>query len=160
MKVKLGHALEDMAGSLSVGFGVRRGDEKVIHVNDESSLSDHVLEGVIHEALECSRGVAKAKEHDSGFKGSFVGDEGSLPLVTIFDADIVVPPMNIKLGEVASVFQLVHEVRDEREGVGVAGGVFIEVAVVLAGVEFTVFLLDKEERGCLEEVGRTDLSSG
>ena len=58
-----------------------------------------------------------------------------------------------------SVFQLVHEVGNEREGVGVAGGVFVEVVVVLAGVEFTVFLFDKEEKGCLGGVGRTDLSS-
>ena len=86
-------------------------------------------------------------------------DESRLPLVTIFDADVVVPPMNIELSEVASVFQLVHKVRNEREGVGIAGGMFIEVVVVLTGVEFTVFLFDKEERGCLEGVGRTDLSS-
>ena len=46
-----------------------------------------------------------------------MGDEGRLPLVAIFDTDIVISPMNIKLGEVASIFQLVHEVGNEREGV-------------------------------------------
>ena len=89
-----------------------------------------------------------------------MGDEGHLPLVTILDADIVVPPMNIELSEVASVFQLVHKVGDERKGVGIAGGMFIEVSVVLAGVEFTIFLFDKEEAGYLGGVGRTNLSCG
>ena len=38
------------------------------------------------------------------------------------------------------------------------GGMFIEVAVVLAGVEFAILLFDKEERGCLGGIGRMDLS--
>ena len=159
MEVKLGHSLEDMAGLLSVGLLVQGGDEEVIHVDNQPSFSDHVSEGVIHETLEHSGGVAKAEEHDGGFKEAFVSDEGRLPLVTILDADVVVPLTNIKLGEVASIFQLVHEVGDKREGVGVAGGVFVEVTIVLAGAEFAIFLFDKEERGCLGGIGRTNLSS-
>ena len=140
-----------------VGCRIRGGNKEVIHVDDEPSFCDHVSERVIHESLECGRGVAKAKEHDSQFKESFVGDEGCLPLVAILDMDIVVSPTNVKLSEVASIFQLVHKVGNERKGVGIAGGVFIEVSVVLAGAEFTILLLDKEERGCLRGVGRTDL---
>ena len=52
MEVKLGHPLEDVAGSLSMDGRVRGGDEKVIHVDDEPPLSYHILEGVIHELLE------------------------------------------------------------------------------------------------------------
>ena len=78
-----------------------------------------------------------------------MSDEGCLPLMTIFDVNIVVPPVNVKLGKVVSVFQLVHEVRDEEKGVGIAGGMFIEVAVVLAGVEFSILFLNEEERGGL-----------
>ena len=63
----------------------------VLHltVDDEPSLSDHISEGVIHESLEHGRGVTEAKEHDSRFKESFVGDEGHFPLMTILDADII-----------------------------------------------------------------------
>ena len=89
-----------------------------------------------------------------------MGDEGRLPLVAVFDVDVVVSPTNVKLSEVASIFQLVHEVRDEGKGVGVVSGVFIKISVVLTGMEFAVFLLDKEEGGCLERVGRMNLSSG
>ena len=110
--------------------------------------------------MECGGGVTKAEEHDGGFEESFVGDEGGLPLVAILYANIVVSPMNIKLGEVVSVFQLVHKVGDKRKGVCIASGVFVEVAVVLAGVEFTVLLLDKEEGGRLGGIGRANLPSG
>ena len=132
MEVKFSHTLEDTAGLLSVGLEVGRDNEEVVHVDDEPSFSDHVSEGVIHELLEHGRGVAKTKEHDGGFKKSFVDDEGHLPLVTILDADVVVSPMDVKFGEVVSIFQLVHKVRDEREGISVTGGMFIEVPVVLA----------------------------
>ena len=152
MEIKFGHCLEDMASPFSVGLWIGRDDEKVVHVDDEPSFSNHILEGVIHESLERSRRVAKAEEHDSGFKKSFVCDEGCFPLVAVFDADIVVSPTNIELSEVASIFQLVHEVRDEGKGVGVIGGVFIEVVVVLAGVELAILLLDKEERDAWGEL--------
>ena len=39
-------------------------------------------------------------------------------------------------------------------------GVFIEVAIILAGAEFAIFLFDKEEGGCLEGVGGVDLPGG
>ena len=76
----------------------------------------------------------------------------------IFDVDIVVSASNVELDKVAGVFHLVHEVGDKGKRVGVAGSVFIKITVVLIGAEFAVFLLDKEERGCLGGTGRTDLS--
>ena len=39
------------------------------------------------------------------------------------------------------------------------GGVLIQVSVILMWVEFSVFLLDKEERRGLEGVGRANLPS-
>ena len=36
---------------------------------------------------------------------------------------------------------------------------FVQVAIILARAETTIFLLDKEEWGCLGGVGRTDLSA-
>ena len=139
-------------GSFSMGFWVRRSDEEVIHVDDKLSFSNHVSEGVVHESLECGGGVAETKEYHCGFEESFVCDEGCFPLVAVLNMDIVVSPTNIKLGEVANVFQLVHEVRDEREGVDIMGGVFVEVAVVLTRVELVILLFDKEEEGGLEGV--------
>ena len=79
--------------------GVGGEDEEVIHVDDKPPFSNHVMERVIHESLEGSRGVGKTEEHNCGFKQPFMGDKGCLPLVTILDLYIVVPPLNIKFGE-------------------------------------------------------------
>ena len=39
-------------------------------------------------------------------------DEGHFPLVSISDADVVVSPLNIELGEDLGIFHLVNEVLD------------------------------------------------
>ena len=56
-----------------------------------------------------------------------MSNESCLPLVAVLDVDVVVSPTNIEFGEVASIFQPIHEVRDEREGVSVMSGVFVEI---------------------------------
>ena len=159
MEIEFCHSLKDMTGLFFVGFGVGGGNEEVVHVDDKPSFSDHVAKGVVHELLEHGEGVAETKEHDGQFKESLVHDESHLPLVAILDADVVVSPSNVEFGEVVSVFQLVHEVGNERKGVVVTGGVFVEVTVVLARAEFAVLRLDKEEGGCLGGVGQTNFPS-
>jgi len=58
-------------------------DKEVVHVNDKPSFGNHVSKRVIHESLECGGGVGEAKEHNGGFEETFVGNEGSFPLVSI-----------------------------------------------------------------------------
>ena len=79
--------------------GVGGEDEEVIHVDNEPSFGNHIAEGVIHESLECGRGVGETEEHDGGFEEPLMGDEGGFPLVSILDMDIVVSPSYIEFGE-------------------------------------------------------------
>ena len=134
--------------------------EEVIHVDDEPSFSNHVSKGVIHKALECGGGVVETKEHNGGFKQSFVDNEGCLPLMSILDVDIVVSPSDVELGEVFCIFEFIDEVGDEGKEVGISDGMFIQVVIILTGAEFPILLLDKEEGGGLERVGRVDLFQG
>ena len=87
-----------------------RVDEEVIHVNDEPSFSNHISKGVRHESLKGGGGVGLAKEHNSGFIKSLVGNESGFPLVTILDSDVVISPSYVKLGEDLGVFEFVNEV--------------------------------------------------
>ena len=68
MKVQLSHALQDVFGLFLMKGGVRGIDKEVVHVDDEPSFGDHVLEGVVHELLESSGRVGESKEHDCGFE--------------------------------------------------------------------------------------------
>ena len=148
-----------MSSAFLMGFFIRGEDKEVVHINDEPSFGDHVLERVVHESLKCGRRVGKSKEHHRWFEEALVRDEGGLPLVAIFDANIVVSPANIKLGEQFGVFELVDEVGDEGEWVGVLGGMFVQVAVILTRAEAAIFLLDKEEQGCLGGIRGADFSA-
>ena len=85
-------------------------DEEVIHVNDEPSFCDHIPKRIRHEPLKSGGGIGHAKEHDSGFIESVVGNEGSFPLVTLFDMEIVVSPLYIKLCKDLGILEFVDEV--------------------------------------------------
>ena len=65
----------------------------------------------------------------------------------ILDVDIVVSPLNIKLGEVFCILEFVNKVRDEEERIGISDGVLIQIAIILIGMEFPVLLFDKEGGG-------------
>ena len=133
-------------------------DEEVIHVDNEPSFGDHIVEGVIHESLERGRGVGEAEEHDSGFEEPLMGDEGGFLLVSVLDTDIVVSPSYVELGKDLGVSEFIYEVGDEGEGIGVTNGMFVKISVVLAGAESAILFFDKEEGCCLRGVRRTDLS--
>ena len=57
------------------------------------------MEYVIHHCLECHRGVAQSKEHDSWFKQASVSSERSLPLIALLNLYIVESPAEVKYGE-------------------------------------------------------------
>jgi len=93
-----------MFSAFLVGGSVRGEDEEIIHIDDEPSFGDHIPEGVVHESLKSGGRVGEAEEHDSRFEEAFMGNEGSFPLVSVFDADVVVAPSNIEFSEYFGVF--------------------------------------------------------
>ena len=99
VEIKFSHTLQDALHTFFMEGGVRGVDEEIIHIDDEPSFGNHIVEGVVHKSLKSGRGIGEPKEHDGGFKESFVDDEGCFPLVTILDSYVVVPPPNVKLGE-------------------------------------------------------------
>ena len=77
---------------LREGGGV---DEDVIHVTYDFASINELTKDIVHHCLECCRGVAQSKEHDSWFEQSPVGLERSLPLITLLDSHIVEPPAEV-----------------------------------------------------------------
>jgi len=110
VQVEFSHSLEDTLSAFLMSSDVGGEDEEVIHIDDEPSFSDHVSEGIVHKSLEGGGGVGEAEEHNGRFKEAFVGDEGSLPLMSVLDADVVVAPSNVKLSEDLGIFEFIDEV--------------------------------------------------
>jgi len=158
MEVEFHHTLQDTLSTFLVGGGVGGEDEEIIHVDNEPTFGDHIAEGVIHESLERGGGVGETEEHDGGFEEPLMGDEGGFPLVSVLDADIVVSPSYVELGEDLGVSKFIDEVGDEGKGIGITNGMFVEVAVVLAGAESAILLFDEEEGCGLGGIRGADLS--
>ena len=134
-------------------------DAKIIHINFKPTFCDHVSKDMVHKRLECGWGIAKPKEHYSGFKESKGGDEHSLPLVCFMNADVVVSPMDVKLSEQGGVLHVVNEFQNERKGVRIPNSMGIQIAIILTRAKRAVFLGDKEEWCCLGGFGRDNTSS-
>ena len=62
-----------------------------------------------------------------------MSDKCGLLLVSIFDMNIIITPSNIKFCEDFCALEFVDKIRNEGKRVGVVGGMFIDVSVVLAG---------------------------
>ena len=96
---------------------------QVVHINLEPLFGDHIGKNMIHERLKGRRGVAEPKEHHSGFKEAERSDERCFPLVFLSDANVVITPSNIKLGEQCRVLHVIDQLRDEGERIPVANSV-------------------------------------
>ena len=88
-----------------------------------------------------------------------MGDESGFPLMAIFNAAIVISPLDIKLSEESGILELVNGVRDKGKGIGIANSMFVQVAIVLTGTESFIFLFNEEKRRCLRRVRGMDLSA-
>ena len=64
---------------------------------------------MIHECLECRRGIIKTKEYDCRFIEIKRGNKSCPPLVRFLNLNVVVPPMNIELGEIDRVLYVVNK---------------------------------------------------
>lgn len=140
-------AMENFADSAPVFFFRVGEDEDVVHVNDDLSGLDHVLEDIVHHALEGCGGVAHSEEHDERFVEAAVGDERGFPLVSVLDSDIREAPADVDFGKVLGSLESVEEFGNEREGITVLDRHVVELSVVLHRAKSTVSLLDEKEGG-------------
>jgi hypothetical protein len=129
-------------------------DKDVVHINCYISFIDEVTEYVVHHGLEGGRGVGESEEHHHWFEESSVCFECGLPLVAIVDADVIVPPVDIKLRKerrstTVHSREPIHEFAYQGEWGSVSDGECIQFAVVLDGSEIAVLLLDEEEGECV-----------
>ena len=118
---------------------------QVVHIDLEPSFGDHVSENMIHERLKSRRGVAEPKEHYCGFKEAKRSDECHFPLVFLPNANVVIAPSNIKLGEQCGVLHIIDQLWDEGERIPIANSVGIEILIILAWSQGSVFFGYKEK---------------
>src|SRR5712675_1414666 len=108
-------------------------NEHVVHVYCQPSFSDFIFKDGIHHCLKGGGGVGHPEEHYCRFVQSFVGNEGSLPLIAFLNVYVVVPPANVKLGEEPLHPDAVDQLGNKGQGVTVSYRPFVETSVILYG---------------------------
>ena len=103
-------------------FGV---EEDVVHVDDDYSFINQVLEQIVHHRLKRGRQVTHSEKHYSWFKQSSIGLECRFPLVPIPDPYVVISPSYVQFSEIFGVFDFIHKFGDQREWVGILYGPFV-----------------------------------
>ncbi|KIK93229.1 hypothetical protein PAXRUDRAFT_145523 [Paxillus rubicundulus Ve08.2h10] len=72
--------------------------------------------------------------------------ECGLPFIPFLNPYIVVTPANIKFGEILCSFEFIDKLGDEGERIMILHRYCIQPTIILYQAQFSVFLLDKEER--------------
>jgi len=74
---------------------------EVVHINDEPSFRKVISEDMVHECLKGRRRVALAEEHYCRFIEPVRSSESGLPLVSLLNLNVVIPPLDIEFGEIS-----------------------------------------------------------
>ncbi|KAG5336712.1 hypothetical protein C0989_012024 [Termitomyces sp. Mn162] len=145
VELVLAEAFQNKASDLTVFLQHFDIDENGIKVHTHYALCYEVPEDVVHHSLEGGRAISKSKEHNEWLKQSPVGLEGSLPLISLVNAHIVVTPLDIQLSEVLHTLE-VDELGDEGERVMALHHHGVEYPVVLDQLEGAILLFDEEDQ--------------
>ena len=105
---------------------------------------------MVYEHLKYGGSIIESKEHDGGFKQAHGSDECSFPLVLLSNENVVVPPLNVKLGKQDGFLYIINEFWNEGKGIGIVDSVGVQVAIILAGTQISILLWYKEKRRGLE----------
>jgi hypothetical protein len=99
--------------------------------------------------LESGRGIGEPKRHDQELEVAMVGAERRLGDVIGVHPHLVVPGVEVKLGEEPRPVQLIQQFIDHRDRELVFGGLGVESVVVDAETPRLIRLLH-QENGCGE----------
>ena len=109
--------------------------------------------------LESCRSIGKSKGHNKPFKRTIAGSECSFPFITIRNMDKVIGMSEVNSGIDTGFTHSGKEVGNERKGISVFFGYFIETSEIYAEVEGFIFLEGKDYRSTMGGGSLADESS-
>src|SRR5882672_2824796 len=111
---------------------------------------------MIHEGLECSRGIGESHGHNQEFERAISGAKCCLPLMASSDANIVVASPQVELSVDLGTAKLVKEVGNKRNRVPILPGELVEIPEVDTESQGPIFLFCKQDWGTCWGLGRLD----
>jgi len=127
---------------------------EVVHINDEPSFCKVISEDMIYEHLEGRQWAALAKEHHHWFIKPVRSSKAAFHWLVSLIWMLLYPQQMSSLVKYWECFN----VSMRSCGRGVFDSMGVDVIIVLAGMEHTILLQNKEEGACLQEFGGNDLT--
>ena len=128
---------------------------RIVEVDHYEDIS-HVSEDVIHESLECSRGISESHRHNQEFEQAILGAKGCFPLVASSDMHIVVASMQVEFGIDLGAAEMFKEVGDKWDWVPILPGELVEIPKVDTELQGPIFLLGEQDWGTCWRLGQSD----
>ena len=111
-------------------LGPRRAVNENVVEENQHEPAEEGAEHIVHQCLECRRGVGEPKRHHQELEVAVVGAESGLLDVRRVHPHLVVPGAEVKLGEVLRPMELVEELINHRDRELVLRGLGVEGVVV------------------------------
>ena len=122
-----------------------REDEDVIEVVDRElvKISSYRM---VYYSLEGSWRICQPKRHSQVLEMPISSSESRLPLVACLNTNVGIRCRKVEPYEVARPGQPIPQLGDQGQGVPVLHGLFVQLSVVYAHLEFAVLLGHKKDR--------------
>ncbi|KAG6899002.1 hypothetical protein C0993_001859 [Termitomyces sp. T159_Od127] len=130
-KVVLLKSFESMVDVIVVLLQRVQVDQDVVQVYNDKNII-HVMEDVVHEVLESSRGVGHTKGHYKVLKEAVAGAEGGFQFMPWSYMDVVIAGAEVDFGVDFGAAEAVNKVTNEGEGITVLFSDFVEAPIVNA----------------------------
>lgn len=114
-------------------------DHDIIDV-DKAAFAYESMEGPVHCALEDCRSIGCTKGHTRKFKEALVADESCLWLICLCNGNLPVTTFQVHSAEDRRTLQLVKDVLNQWQRVGVLCGYSIQPAIVHTEALGPIFL--------------------
>ena len=106
-------------------------DKDVVHVYNKPSFFNFHPEYMIHERLECRRGITETEEHHRGFIQASFCYEGCFPAIFWMYSEIVVSLTNVEFHEVFRIMEFIEQGGNQGKRESILDSLRIDESVIL-----------------------------
>src|SRR6184192_1834966 len=133
-------------------------DQDIIDVYDHTDVQQR-FQDVLDQYLEGSWSIRESEGHDLVLIVTISCAKSCFLDVIFVNADLIVSPTKVDLGEDLCTLKSVNEVINEEDGKSVLLGDLVEGPIVNAHVQLPILLLDKNDKSAIGRCAWFDGSS-
>src|SRR6184192_212967 len=154
----LAEDFEDLADVVDMLLVISAVDQDIIDVYNHTNVQQR-FQDVLDQRLEGSRGIRESEGHDFVLIMTVSCAKGCFLDVVLVNADLIVSPTKVNLGEDLCTLKSVNEVVNEGDWKSVLLGDLVEGPMVDAHAQLPILLLDKNDRSAIGRCAWFDGSS-